>query len=167
MAVFKNLSEINSYVGKIVEQEIKKLGEEIRKALRQELSAKFYGREGYHPNQTETAWYERSFELLECISMETVPSGKNQYGVRIFYDTDKMNTYPSADGMWSKHESIIDGSDFREYLPEVIEYGNPSKLYGWSAFNIVGDLTERIKDDQWVLKMFVKAFESKGFKCVY
>ena len=147
----------------ILIEEMKKLGEEVRKALQQELKAKFYGREGFHPNQQETEWYSRTWELLNCISLEVKSSG-NEVTARIFYDTDKMNTY-DAHPVWTGHKSIIDGRDFRKALPEVIEYGNPSPIYGWDAFNIVGDLTERFSDDQVVLQWFKSALEKRGIKC--
>ena len=165
---FRSIAEINRYLMPILIEEMKKLGEEVRKALQSELKAKFYGRPGYHPNQQETDWYSRTWELLECISLDVKSSG-NEVTARIFYDTDKMNTSPSyiKNGVpqWSSHESIIDGRDFREALPEVIEYGNPSRIYGWEAFNIVGDLTERFSDDQIVLQWFKHALEKRGINC--
>lgn len=167
MPTIRNPKEIAKYIMPILIEEMKKLGEEIRKALQSELKAKFYGREGYHQNQEATDWYERSWELLECISLDIKVSG-NEVIARIFYDTDKMTTSPSyvKDGVtqWSRHESITTGTDVRLMLPYWIEFGQSSPLYSWSGFNIVGDLTERLSDDQVVLQWFKRAFEKRGYR---
>lgn len=163
---FRSISELNKYLESIMADEIVKLGEEVKKALKSELKAKFYGREGYHPNQTETDYYLRTFQLLESIILSPVKKTGNEYSVRIFYDTGRMSTISGVSGeLWSTHESVIDGRDFREALPYVIEYGNPSPIYGWEPFNIVGDLKERLSDDQVVLQWFKRALEKRGIKC--
>lgn len=162
---FSNWKDLEKYLTSIINAEIQKVGEEVRKALKQELKAKFYGRAGYHQNQESTDWYDRTWQLVECITLSPTNINGNEYSVRIFYDTDKMTTF-STEGKWSTHESIIDGRDFRKALPEVIEYGNPSTIYGWEGFDIVGDLTDRLIDDKVVLQWFVKALEKKGFKCI-
>ena len=166
MKTFSNWKDLEKYLKSIIEQELQKLGEEIKKALKQELKAKFYGRAGYHQNQDSTDWYDRTWQLLECITLSPTNINGNEYSVRVYYDTNKMTTFVTED-KWSTHQSIIDGRDFREALPEVIEFGNPSPLYGWKGFNIVGDLTDRLIDDKVVLQWFVSALEKRGFKCVY
>jgi hypothetical protein len=163
---FSKWSGLEAYLKQIIQDELAKVGEQIRLALRMELQAKFYGRPGYHPNQEETEYYSRTWQLLESVSLSPTNVSGNSYSVRIFYDTDKIIPSYGEDGKWSPHQSIIDDRAFNEALPEVIEYGNPSPLYGWEPFNIVGDLTERLKDDKVVLQWFVKALEKKGFKCV-
>lgn len=167
MKACKNLTEVNNYLGKIVEQEIMKFAEEIKKALRSELKAKFYGREGYSQNDAGTQWYTRTWELIECISVRPLKKDGNVYSTEIFYDTDKMNTYDAANGEWSKHQSITTGTDVRLMLPFWVEFGQDSPLYSWEGFNIVGDLTDRLIDDRALLLHFAHKFEQKGFKCIY
>jgi hypothetical protein len=70
------------------------------------------------------------------------------------------------DGMWSSHQSIIDSQPFQEGLPYTIEYGNPSKIYGWEAFHIVENLTNRLADDHAILQWFESAFKKRGFNVI-
>lgn len=165
MKTFSSWKDIEKYLENIIKEELQKVGEEIKKALRIELKSKFYGRPGYHQNQDSTDWYDRTWQLLDCIALSPTDINGNEFSVRVYYDTDKMDTF-ATEGKWSTHQSIINSRDFREALPEVIEYGNPSPIYGWKAFNIVGDLTDRLIDDKVVLQWFVKALEKRGFKCV-
>jgi hypothetical protein len=165
--VFNNLNELNTYLGKIVEQEIVKFAEEVKKALQQELKAKFYGRAGYHQNSSGTDWYTRTWELVDCITCSLVKKNGNEYSIRVYYDTDRMNTYNAQDGEWSKHQSITDSQDVRYMLPFWIEEGQDSPLYSWGGFHIVKDLTDRLIDDRALLLHFAHKFEQKGFKCIY
>lgn len=164
--IAKNMNEINIYLGKIIEQEIRNFAEQVKKALQQELKAKFYGRAGFHQNSDGTDWYTRTWELLECISVRPIRKNGNEYITEVFYDTDKMNTYPSDGHEWSKHESIVTQTDSRLMLPFWIEYGQDSPLYSWEGFNIVGDLTERLIDDKALLLHFEKELRKRGFQTV-
>ena len=166
MKTFKNLNELNDYLGKIVEEEIKKIGNETKKALQAEIKAKFYGRPGYHPNQEETNWYTRTWELLNCIDTEFKRIGKNEFQVRVFYNTDLMNTYPAEPGKWSSHQSITTGTDSRLMFPAWLEWGQNSPLYSWEGMNIVGDLYDRWEDDKVIMQHFRDAFLRKGFQVV-
>ncbi len=164
--VAKNLKEVEQYIGKIIEQEIKKIGEETRKAVRLELKNRFYGRPGYSPTQTETAYYQRTFQLLDSIVCDSVKIDGNTYSVKIYSDPNKMIPAYGEDGYWSQHQSIVDGSPFNEHLMEVIENGNPSKIYGWEPFYIFGSVAERWQDDKVLLNHFKQAFLRKGFQVV-
>ena len=66
---FSNWKDLEKYLTSIINAEIQKVGEEVRKALQQELRAKFYGRAGYHQNQESTDWYDRTWQLVECITL--------------------------------------------------------------------------------------------------
>lgn len=173
MAVIKNTKDLQAFLEKnfekMLNEELMKFAEEVKKALKAELSAKWYGRDGYGQQSNGTDYYTRTFQLLDSVSTKPVKKKGKDYYTEVFYDTDQMTTFPSyyKDNIqqWSTHESIIDGQDFREHLPEVIEYGNPSSLYGWNkGFNIVGDLTERLISDDALLQHFKSALRRKGFK---
>ncbi len=162
----KNLKEVEQYIGKIIEQEIKKIGEETRKAVRMEIKQRFYGRPGYSPDEKETAYYRRTFQLLDSIVCSAVKVSGNEYSVSIYSDPNKMIPAYGEDGYWSQHQSIVDDSPFNEHLMEVIENGNPSKIYGWSPFNIFGGISDRWSDDQVLLNHFKNAFIKKGFTVI-
>lgn len=164
--VAKNLKEIEQYLGKIIMEEIKKIGEETRKAVRMEIKTRFYGRPGYEPDAKETAYYQRTFQLLDSIVCSAVKVSGNEYSVNIYSDSNKMIPAYGEPGYWSQHQSIVDNSPFNENLMEVIENGNPSKIYGWSPFNIFGGVSERWTDDQVLLQHFKHAFEKRGFKVI-
>jgi len=166
MKVFKSLKEVNQYVGQIVVQEIVKIGEETRKAIRMEIQSRFYGRPGYNPTAKETDYYERTFSLLDSIVCSPVKISGNSYSVSIYSDPDKMTPAFGKPGYWSQHQSIVDDSPFNESLMETIEYGNPSKIYGWSPFLIFGGIKERWTEDQVLLNHFKQAFIKRGFTVV-
>jgi len=160
------LSEIDLILGEIISEEIMKFAKEVKKALKAELKAKFYGRPGYAQDNSGTDWYTRTWELVDCISVRPLKKNGNEFITEVFYDTDKMNTYPTDGHEWSKHESITTGTDVRLMIPFWIEFGQDSPLYSWGEFNIVGDLTERLIDDRALLQHFMSALTKKGFKCI-
>lgn len=164
--VAKNLKEVEQYIGKIIIEEIKKIGEETRKAVRMELKTRFYGRPGYSPDAKETAYYQRTMQLLDSIVCSPVRISSNEYSISIYSDPDKMIPSYGEDGYWSQHQSIVDNSPFNEHLMEVIEYGNPSKIYGWEPFSIFGGISERWSDDKVLLQHFAHAFKKRGFTVV-
>ena len=170
MKVCKNLNEVIDYIASIVEREIKIIGERTKDALKMEVKSKFYGRPGYHPNQQETDWYVRTWELLNCIDFEFKKINKNEYQVRIFYNTDKMTTSPSyirnGKKQWSSHESITTGTDVRLMFPAWLEWGQNSPLYSWEGMNIVGDLYDRWEDDRVVMQHFRDTFRKEGFTVI-
>jgi len=164
------MNEVINSIVPIVIREIKEIGQRTKLALQAEIKSKFYGRPGYHPNQTETDWYTRTFELLNCIDTEFKMIGKNQFQVRIFYNTDLMNTSPSyiknGKNQWSSHQSITTGTDVRLMFPLWLEFGQDSPLHSWEGMNIVGDLFDRWEDDKVVMQHFRDAFRKEGYTVV-
>ena len=45
--IAKSMEEVYKYIGKIVVDEIVRFGEQVRKALKSEVKAIFYGRDGF------------------------------------------------------------------------------------------------------------------------
>ena len=163
MKQVRTYSELFKELEKHIPNIIKNFGEEIRKALKSELKAKFYGRPGYEQDSDGTDYYTRTWELLDSIVCSPVEHKGGKYTVRIYYDTDRMNTYPPVDDSWSKHQSITTGTDIRLMLPYWVEFGQNSPLYSWGGFNIVGDLADRLIEDHELLNCFVAAFRKLGF----
>ena len=164
--IITNLNQLDSIIGRVIEEEIVKFGEEVKKALQMEVRSIFYGREGYHPNAEETAYYKRTWQLIECITCSPVKVSGNKYSVKIYYDTDKLIPMQGEGGYFPSHMSVVDGRPFQEGLPYTIEYGNPSRIYGWEAFHIVENLRNRLADDKAILQWFVSAFQRRGFNVI-
>jgi hypothetical protein len=163
---YTSLDKLFADIGEIVQAEIMKFAEEVKKALKMELKAKFYGRPGYGQNDSGTDWYTRTWELVECISVRPLKKNGNEYITEVFYDTDKMNTYDATNGEWSKHQSITTQTDVRLMIPFWIEFSQNSPLYSWGEFHIVGDLTTRLIDDRALLQHFESALRRKGFQTI-
>jgi hypothetical protein len=154
-------------IGLIIQDELKNIGDEIKKALKQELKSKWYGRSGYSSESFSTDSYDRTFELLESITLSPTSIKGNQFSVRIYYDTDKMNTYDSENGMLSKHKSHISGEDSRVMLPYWIEEGTSgSPIYNMPRTNVVGDLKDRLIDDKALLQHFESALKKRGYDVI-
>ena len=162
-----NWSELEAYIIHSIKEELKKIGEEIKKAIKMELKTMWYGRDGYSQNSNITNSYERTWELLECITLSPVDIEGNEYSVMVYYDTDKMGTYKN-EGYLSQHESHISGDDIRHVLPKWIEEGttNPSPIYNIPKTNIVGNVKDTMKDDMLLLQWFTYNLSKRGFKVV-
>lgn len=166
MPTFNTWSQIENHVLIIMQKEIMKFAEEVKLKLQDELKTKFYGRAGYDADSSGTDYYTRTWELLECISVRPLKRVGNEITTEVFYDTDKMNTYPSDGHEWSKHESITTGTDVRLMIPFWIEFSQNSPLYSWEGFHIVGNVTEELISSRALLKHFSSALRLKGFKVI-
>lgn len=79
--------------------------------------------------------YDRTFELLNSIShSEVIRLNNNTYFVEIYYNTDKIRSYPRETGTfgqyikWGQH-SDFKNEDVSQWIPLFIEDGTPNNPY--------------------------------------
>ncbi len=72
--------------------------------------------------------YERTYELLNSITISDFKKVGNTYKIKVFFDNDKINTYITNDGEWNKHADIY-GNSVADELPYYLEYGTNGSLH--------------------------------------
>lgn len=100
--------------------------------------------------------YERTYELLDSISHSEIIKSNNSYYVEIFYDTDKIRSYPRQQNgltyMWGQHTSFS-GEDVSMWIPKWIEEGTPNnKYYQHSGTHSMEDTKK------WLLQEYNRLF---------
>jgi hypothetical protein len=161
MPTFNNPDSLMKHLESQMVNNLQKIGDEVKSWLRNNVRLLWYERD-FTPQA-----YTRTMELIECISVRPVKkTGNGQYQVEIFFDTDKMNTYPASDGEWSKHESITTGTDVRLMIPSFIEWGQDSPLFSYAGVHPVEITISEIEQDKYIITRMRELLESKGYKCV-
>lgn len=162
MPEFKSLKELNDYIEKqYLVQFLEKIGNEIKGWLKNNVRLLWYERD-FTPTH-----YTRTMELIECISVRPVKKNADgSYQTEVFFDTDKMHTYPASDGEWSKHESITSGTDVRLMIPAFVEFGENSPLFSYEGVHPVETTKEEIISDGYIINRMKELLESKGIKCI-
>lgn len=102
--------------------------------------------------------YDRTYELLDSIShSEVIKLNNDTYYVEIYYDTDKIRSYPRKENglftyKWGQHTSF-DGEDVSMWIPKWIEEGTPNnKFYQHEGTNSVEDTKK------WLEKEYNRLF---------
>lgn len=163
MPDFKSIKELNKYIErKYIEEFIKKIGKEVYNILYNEVRVEWYQRNGI---DWEPKDYERTFQLLNSITCSPVFRNGNEYLVKIYYDTDKIQPmFGTEDKPWTRHMSIINHKDVSEAIPYYIEYGNNSPIYEYQGVHPVKNTLEQLDEDKHLLTRFKELFELKGIK---
>lgn len=163
MPEFRTIKEMNQWIEKTYMVDfMNRIGEEIKGMLRSEVDALWY-RRAFTPQQ-----YERTYQLLESISLSPVKKTNGEYWCKIYYDTDKIIPMDGTETMpWTRHKSIVDGESSAEAIPAFIEYGNgDSPIYQYDGVHPVQNVRERLHEDNHLLTRFKELFELKGIRCI-
>jgi hypothetical protein len=158
---FTTWDSLFKYLEEQVEVNIQKIGEEIKGVLRNNVRLLWYERD-FTPQ-----YYTRTYELIDSITCRKAKkTAIGTYEVEIYFDTDKINPYPSENGEWSKHESITDGSNVSQYIPQYIEEGQNSSIYSYEGVHPVRETVDWEKDDRYLKNRMKELLEDKGFICI-
>lgn len=161
MTTVNSWSELEKILHKQIIEILNKIGTEIKGVLRDELNKSWY--QSHEPSS-----YERSFQLLESISLSPLTVTGNEYSVQIYYDTSKIIPMDGTmNKPWTRHKSIVDDRSSAEALPYYIESGNGnSPIYQFEGVSPVENVLEWQEEDKYVLHRFKELLEDKGYKCV-
>jgi hypothetical protein len=158
---FTNMDDLLKYLESNIPIDLEKIGEEIKGVLRFNVQQLWYNRP-FTPTH-----YTRTFELIDSITCSKAKKvGNGEYQVQIYFDTDKINPYPSENGEWSKHESITTGTNIAPYLPLWIEEGQNSPLFSYDGVHPVETTIDWVIEDQYLKNRMIELLEKRGFKCM-
>jgi hypothetical protein len=163
MPEFHDLKSLNDFLEKqYMIDFMTRIGKEVFDILYAEVNVGWYQR-AYTPQQ-----YERTMQLLHSITVSPVKKINGEYQVEIYYDTDKIIPLDgTADKPWSRHMSIIDGSDWSDAIPYFVEYGNGDSLvYQFEGTHPVENTYKQLLSDNHLLTRFRELFAIKGIKCI-
>jgi hypothetical protein len=156
-----SLSELNKIIELAIIQNIQKIGEEIKGVLRHFVQENWYNR-SYEPQQ-----YERTFQLIDSLTVSPVKINGNEYSVQIYYDTDKILPMDgTSDKPWTRHKSIVTQTPSGVYLPLWIEEGQDSSIFSFEGVHPVQDTIDWVEEDKYLLNRMKELLEKKGFKCI-
>jgi len=163
MPSYRNLNDLFIHVGKeYIEKIVGKIGKESFDMLYKEIEVEWYNRR-FTPQQ-----YDRTMQLLHSLTYTPVIKNKNEWYVKIYYDTDKIIPMDgTVDKPWTRHKSIVDNESSAEALPYYIEYGNgDSPIYQYEGVSPVGNVKGRLIEDNYVLERFKEILALKGIKYI-
>lgn len=158
---FTSWDSLFKYLEEQVEVNINKIGEEIKSVLRNNVRVLWYERP-FTPQ-----YYSRTYELIDSISLKRAKkTALGTYECEIYFDTDKINPYPSENGEWSKHQSITDDEDVSEFIPLWVEEGENSPLFSYEGVYPVRETKDFLEEDKYLKNRMKELLEDKGFICV-
>jgi hypothetical protein len=160
MPMFNSIEAALKYIEANLPINLNKMAEEIKSILRNNVRVLWYERD-FTPTH-----YTRTMELIDCISVKKAVKIGNAYQVKIYFDTNLINPYPSENGEWSKHESITDGRDVSQYIPSFIEYGQNSPLFPYDGVHPVQETIDWIKEVNYLKTRMMELLKDKGFSCI-
>lgn len=154
---FKSVSEVKTYMNNKIIKILNEIAQGVKEELYDKVKERLY--DAWTPKQ-----YERTEELLESISKTEVYQEDGFYCVKIFYDTDKILSYPSLSNLtgnkneygskWGQHADFY-GNDTSEYIPLWIEEGTKNNPFPRKGINAMSD------EKKWIEENFNKIFRNK------
>lgn len=148
---FSNRGQLERYLEKMVKDGLEYCAWMAENMLKKLLKERLY--DAYDPKM-----YDRTFELLNSIShSEIIKLNNGTYFIEIYYDTDKIRSYPRERGdfgqyvAWGRHTSFKD-EDVSEWIPLWIEEGTKNKYYSHKGTHSVEDTKK------WITKEYNRLF---------
>lgn len=147
--LFKNMKQVNRYLEKQAKIGLEYCAYRAETKLKELLKKRVY--------EFEPEIYERTFELLNSISKSEVIKVHNSYYVEIYYDTDKIRSYPRDYPLWGQHTDFS-GNDVSYWIPKFIEEGTDNKYYSHKGTNSIEDCKDWIKKEyNRLFRLVIKA----------
>lgn len=146
---FSNSNQLKRYMDKVIREGLEYCAWRAERMLRKLLEERLY--DFYDPKM-----YERTYELLNSIThSEVIPVGNGVYYVEIYYDTDKIRSYPrKSNGLtykWGQHTSFS-GEDVSDWIPLWIEKGTINEKYSHEGTHSMEDTKK------WISKEYNRLF---------
>ncbi|MEX3625180.1 hypothetical protein [Viridibacillus arvi] len=105
--------------------------------------------------------YDRTWELLNSVTVGNLYVGTKQIKFEVFMDTDKIGSYVKDGDDWNQHASV-DPMDVSEYIPLWVEEGTEGSLYDREGAHymenshlqldgglLARELAKRLKQNGW------------------
>lgn len=110
--------------------------------------------------QGETA-YDRTYELLDSVTVSEPVIGSKYMYFEIYMDTSKINPYVTEDDEWNQHASV-DPMDVSEMIPLWIEEGTDGGLWDREGAHYMEHSAMRL--DGTLHQAFARELRNQGWK---
>jgi hypothetical protein len=163
--VFSDFNALIKHLENNIVLDIQKIGEEVKNVLRNNVRVLWYERNGMNWTPQD---YERTWQLIDSISVSKAIKLGNKYQVEVYYDTDKIvPMYGTEDKPWTRHMSITDFSDVSEAIPFWVEEGNNnSPIYSYEGVYPVKTTIEDLKSDDYIKTRLKELLEMQGYRVI-
>ncbi len=163
---FKSISEALAYLETNVVFSLEQIGEEIKGVLRQHLMVDWYS--AFTPTR-----YERTYQLIDSLSVKKAVKVGKGYQVEIFFDPDKITPIPASQpGYFPAHMNITNGASsyngmsYGELLPYWVEEGQHSSIRPYEGVHMVQNTKDWVCEDHYLKNRMIELLEMKGFQCI-
>lgn len=142
---FNNYKQLEKYMNKMIIDGLEYCAWRAESMLKQLLKERLY--DFYEPSM-----YDRTFELLNSITHgNIIKLNNNTYYIEVFYDTDKIRSYPRKENglytyKWGQHTSF-QNEDVSEWIPTWIESGTNNKYYSHKGTKSMEDTKKWISNE--------------------
>lgn len=109
--------------------------------------------------------YERTYELLDAISITGFTAGTKHITLEISMDASKISSYVTAGYSWNQHADIW-GNDVSEYIPLWIEEGTEGSLWDRSGSYYMANSYNELTRESRVTKVLAEALRREGWNVV-
>lgn len=155
--IFKSVSALQSQLKRDVLESIKgEITETCVNVVREQIMERVY--RAYIPNGENS--YDRTFELLDSVTVGNFKMGTKYAEFEIFMDTGKINPYVQEGDNWNQHASV-NPIDVSEMIPLWIEEGTEGSLFDRQGAHYMEE--SKIDLDSKIHRALAKALRSKGW----
>lgn len=149
-------------VQKDIETSLNKVAEDIADEIREFIKINLYGRE-------ESEFYERTYEYLDCLRVEMMPSNtKREYGFKIFFDDRYIHARRrSSPEEFNTHMSFR-GEDMTKKNPRgnifnFIDEGINSPTVTYDGIDVYTEMKRIIDNSDFPVQKLRDKLTKKGY----
>lgn len=141
MRVFKEVSTLQNHLKTSIVNSIQgRVREIILDVAQKHINKNVY--QVYTPSGEGA--YDRTYELLEAVTVGNIVIGTKFITFEIFMDVEKINPVVNDGSKWNAHASV-DPIDVSEYIPMWVEEGTTGSLWDRQPAHYMKDTTSELK----------------------
>ncbi|MFJ8247283.1 hypothetical protein [Peribacillus asahii] len=114
--------------------------------------------------QNDQTDYDRTWELLNSVTIGNLSVGYKYIGFEVFMDAEKIDYNITGDGEWNQHASMK-GEDKSEQIPLWVEKGTKGSLWDRPAGNYMQHSTSELGDGR-LAEALANELRKEGWKVV-
>lgn len=158
MPTYKNIPALQQKLKDDLMNSVRKrIGEICMNVVRDSIMERVYW--DYTPDGINS--YDRTYELLDCVTVTEPVVGTKYMNFEIFMDTSKINPYITDDSSWNQHASV-ENIDVSEMIPLWIEEGTEGSLHDREGAHYMEQ--SALSLDSTLYKAFAQALRREGWK---
>jgi hypothetical protein len=163
---FQTVSSLQIHLKNNIQEAIQvRLTEIIIKVVDSFLHKNVYDK--YTPSEDSMYSYDRTYELLNSITVSEPKMGHKQATFEVYMDTDKIEPNETVGDTWNQHADIKYTEDTSEYIPMWVEYGTQGSLWDRDpALYMYDSWVELSGGDNSLARHLAKALEAEGWNVI-